>query len=151
MNMVMPVRRHVKRAIGMIPWGGGLLPLLIVLFVMVRIAEADGTAPWWVRGYGDDLLCLPLVLSLALTARRLADRPGGRHLPLFHGLMAVLLFGVFFEVILPLFNGPAVGDPRDILMYLAGFFIFQWGLNRCGSGDSDRHSLEVFSLHHRSV
>ena len=128
----------------MIPWGRGLLPLLIVLFVMVRIGEAAGTAPRWVRGYGDDLLCLPLVLSLALTVRRLAGRPGCRHLPLSHGLMAVIFFGVLFEVILPVVKAPAVGDPRDLLMYLGGFMIFQWGLNRSGSGDFDRHSPDDF-------
>ena len=151
MSRVLPQRPHLNRAFGMIPWGRGLLPLLIILFVMVRIGEANGTAPQWVRGYGDDLLCLPLVLSLALTVRRLAGRTGCRRLPLFHGLMAVIFFGAFFEVILPLVKGPAVGDPWDLLMYLAGFMIFQWGLNRCGSGGLARHSREEFSLHHPSV
>ncbi len=127
MSRVLPQRRHLNRALGMIPWGRGLLPLLILLFVMVRIGEADGTASRW------------------------AGRTGCRRLPLFHGLMAVIFFGVFFEVILPLVKGPAVADPWDLLMYLTGFMIFQWGLNRCGTGGLDRHSREEFSLHHPPV
>ena len=144
MKTVLPISRHLNRTFRLIPWGGGLLPLLMALFVLVRIGEAVGMAPELVRGYGDDLLCLPLVLSMALTARRLAGRSGCRDLPLSHGLMAVIFFGVFFEVLLPAVKAQAVGDPWDLLMYLAGFMIFQGGLNRCGPGETDRHSQDDF-------
>ena len=113
-----------------VPWGRGLLPVLILLFVMIRLAEARGSAPGWVSSYGDDLLCLPLVLSVVLTAQRLSLRSGRFTLPGSHGLLAVVLFGVLFEGILPVTGARAVADPLDILMYLAGFLVFQAGLNQ---------------------
>ncbi len=122
--------RYLTRMAGAIPWGRGLLPVLVALFVVVRLLEAAGSAPGWVRGYGDDLLCLPLVLSVVLTAHRLAGRSGRFTLPGFHGLLAVLLFGILFEGILPLTAAGAVADPLDVLMYLAGFLVFQAGLNQ---------------------
>jgi len=113
-----------------VPWGRGLLPVLILLFVMIRLAEARGSAPVWVSSYGDDLLCLPLVLSVVLTAHRLSLRSIRFTLPGFHGLLAVVLFGILFEGILPVTGARAVADPLDILMYLAGFLVFQAGLNQ---------------------
>lgn len=122
--------RPLARILGLFPWGGGLLPLLLVSFVLVRLGEASGSAPAWVRGYADDLLCLPLVLSAALAARRRAGKPGSLLLPWSHGIVAVILFGLIFEVVLPRFKVAAVADPWDIVMYLAGFLVFQFGLNR---------------------
>jgi len=151
MSTALTVRRHLNYTCGMVPWGGGLLALLTVLFVVIRIGEATGSAPAWVRGYGDDLLCLPLVLSLALTARRLVGRSGSLVLPVSHGLMAVAFFAVLFEVILPVTRAAAVADPRDVFMYVAGFMFFQMYLNRCGSGVSDRHSRKDIFPHHPSV
>ena len=113
-----------------IPWGRGLLPVLVALFFVIRLLEAGQSAPSWVRAYGDDLLCLPLVLSVVLTAHRLAVGSGRFTLPGFHGLLAVVLFGIFFEGILPLTAAGAVADPLDILMYLAGFLVFQAGINQ---------------------
>ena len=130
MEIVPSVWRPVERFLGLFPRGGGLLPLLIALFVLVRLGEASGSAPAWVRGYADDLLCLPLVLSVALAARRKVGKPGSSLLPLSHGIVAVILFGLIFEVVLPRFKTAAVADPWDIVMYLAGFLVFQFGLNR---------------------
>ncbi len=113
-----------------VPWGRGLLPVLVVLFAMIRLAEAQGSAPGWVRSYGDDLLCLPLVLSVVLTVHRLSLGSGRFTLPGFHGVLAVVLFGILFEGILLLVGARAVADPLNILMYLAGFLVFQTGLNQ---------------------
>jgi len=122
--------RHLTPIAGCVPWGRGLLPVLIVAFIVIHLAEAQDSAPGWVRSYGDDLLCLPLVLSVVLTAHRLSVRSGRFRLPGLHGLLAVVLFGVLFEGILPLTDATAVADPLDVLMYLAGFLVFQLGLNQ---------------------
>ena len=113
-----------------LPGGHALLPALLAGFILVRLAEAVWTAPGWVRNFGDDLLCLPLVLSLVLVVHRLVRRSPDYTLPVFHGLLALILFSVYFEVILPGTGHPAVGDPLDSLFYLAGFIVFQLGLNR---------------------
>ena len=122
--------RYLIRLAGCIPWGRGLLPVLVVSFVVIRLTESQGSAPSLVRSFGDDLLCLPLVLSVVLTAHRLSVRSCRFTLPGFHGLLTVALFGIFFEGILPLLGAGAVADPLDVLMYLAGFLVFQLGLNQ---------------------
>ena len=99
------------------------------LFCVIRLGEAYGWAPVWVRNYGDDLLCLPVVLSLVLAAHRLGGRPPSFVLPLGQGLLALVVIGVYFEGVLPALKTGAVGDPLDLLMYLAGFLLFQFALN----------------------
>lgn len=123
-----------------VPWGRGLFPVLMVLFVMIRVGEAQNTAPGWVRNYGDDLLCLPLVLGVILMAHRLVARDG-RGLPLGHGLLALASFTIYFELILPVFSDRAVGDPLDGLMYLAGFLVFQFFMNKGVAVQGDRNEI----------
>lgn len=126
--------------LSLVPWGRGLLSVLVILFVLVRVGEAQGSAPGWVRHYGDDLLCIPLVLSFILTVHRLVAGDG-RILPAGHGLLALGAFTVGFELILPVFTPRAVGDPVDGLMYLAGFVIFQLFLNRGVAVHCDRADI----------
>ena len=120
-----------------LPRNLGLLAILVSGFILIRLGETLGIAPGWARGYVDDFLCLPLVLSLALMAHRL----GGRSvLPFSHGLLALGAFTIFFEVVLPRSGCGAVADPLDVLMYLAGFLVFQFCLNgdvaeRCDHAD----------------
>lgn len=123
------MKRMFQAKMASIPWGGGLLPVMVVFFVLVRVAEAEGSLPGWLAGYGDDLLCMPLVLGLILLAHRWVAGDG-RTLPVSHGLLAVGVFSIFFELILPAIGSAAVGDPLDVLMYLAGFLIFQVFINR---------------------
>lgn len=123
-----------------VPWGRGLFPILMVLFVMIRVGEAQNVAPGWLRHYGDDFLCLPLVLGLILMAHRLVARDG-RALPLGHGLLALASFTIYFELILPVFSERAVGDPLDGLMYLAGFLVFQFLMNKSVAVQGDRSEI----------
>lgn len=134
------MRSRLTTWMSLVPWGKGLLTVLVTLFVLIRVGEAQGTAPGWARHYGDDLLCLPLVLSLILTAHRLVAGDG-RVLPAGHGLLAVGAFTVGFELVLPVFTPRAVGDPLDGLMYLAGFVIFQLFLNRGVAVRCDRADI----------
>jgi hypothetical protein len=147
-NGVGPLMRSAMKSWAFsIPWGRGLLPALVFFFVLIRMGEAQGMAPDWVRHYGDDLLCLPLVLSLVLMAQRLAAGDG-RILPVGHGLMAVGAFSVFFELVLPNFTTRSVSDPVDGLMYLAGFLVFQVFINRgvAVQGDCTEISGAIFTF-----
>lgn len=111
--------------------GRRVLPVLAALFVAIHAVEARGLAPTWLSSYGDDLLCLPLVLGGILAIQRRVWRDA-RTLPPAHGLMALVVFSVYFEMVLPTFGAGAVADPLDVLMYLAGFLVFQFGINRDG-------------------
>jgi hypothetical protein len=124
------MNRWLGPALRSLPWGNGLLAGLVAVFFLIRLGEAHGSAPGWIRNYGDDFLCLPLVLSLALAVHRLNGRCFQATLPVSHGLLALGVFAVFFEGILPRIGSSAVADPLDVLMYLAGFLVFHLGLNR---------------------
>jgi hypothetical protein len=115
-----------------IPWGQGLFPVLAGMFLVIRLLEEQGTAPIWLRSFGDDFLCLPLVLGLVVLAHRLVRRESCFVLPVSHGLAAVVLYFVFFEGILPRVHAIAVSDPWDGVLYLCGFLVFQLALNRPG-------------------
>lgn len=80
--------------------------------------------------YLDDLLCLPLVLGATLMAHRLRSGDRNLILPASHGLFAVALFSLCFEVILPRLAPRYTSDPWDVVMYAAGFALFQLGINR---------------------
>lgn len=115
---------------------------MVGLFVLLRMAEASGTAPGWARCYLDDALCLPLVLTGVLAVHRLVSRDRRWRLPLSHGLVALVLFGIYFEVLLPRLTAAAVADPLDLVMYTAGLAVFHLSINRqgCGSRRSCRSS-----------
>ena len=109
------------------------LALLLVcagIFLALRLVEFLGQLPWWAAGYGDDLICLPLVLGWVLIVQRLRGRSTGLVLGAGHGLAAFLLFSLYFEILLPQINTGFTADPWDVLMYAAGWGIFQLGINR---------------------
>lgn len=122
----------------------------MVCFFLIRLGERWGSAPGWVRSYGDDLLCLPLILSLVLTVHRLTGRSVTGGLPVSHGLLGLGVVAVFFEVILPARGTAAVGDPWDVLMYLAGFLVFQLVLNRGIAKPHDHGDLAGMEFFPRS-
>ena len=85
--------------------------------------------PLVVTSYLADLLCLPLLLSLALAAhRRLIDHRGT--LPVVWLVGAWVSVSVWFEGLLPLWSPRAVADPLDVVAYALGAWAFQHWLNR---------------------
>ena len=122
--------RLVPRSSG----GRGALLLLIAAFVGLRLAEATGALPGWLDSWGDDLLCLPLVLTMALAVHRLAGRPADWILPWSHALAVLVLYAVLFELVLPRTAIVAVADPLDVAAYLVGGVLFLVLLNVPGAG-----------------
>ena len=101
-----------------------------VVYLGLQVGHLRQKVPSLVDFYLTDVLCLPLVLGLVLGAQRLwsADREG--KLPLWHGVSAVIIYSVYFEVLLPRWNEQAIGDPLDGLSYLLGWLIFEIFINR---------------------
>ena len=76
-----------------------------------------------------DLVCLPLMLSLALALhQRLVGQ--GATLPGAWVLAAWLSVSVWFEGLLPLWAAAAVADPLDVLAYGLGALGFHHWLNK---------------------
>jgi len=107
-----------------------VLGLCAALFLAERLAEAVGVAPAWTAGTLDDLVCMPLVLSLVTAAQRLGGRAPAWRLPVVHGLAVTAAYALFFEVLLPRWDARATGDPRDVLAYAAGFAVYHLVVGR---------------------
>ncbi|GGK64702.1 hypothetical protein GCM10011405_10860 [Rufibacter glacialis] len=85
--------------------------------------------PAWVRFYLDDLLCLPIILTVALFLMRFFF--GARvRLSKYQIGFAVLYVALVFEVILPLFMPRYTGDFFDVLLYAGGGWFFYFFLNK---------------------
>ncbi|WP_066839684.1 hypothetical protein [Rufibacter ruber] len=85
--------------------------------------------PAWVRFYLDDLLCLPLVLTVTLLVMRFFYGHQVRFSK-YHVLFTVLYFALAFEVFFPLFLPRYTGDGVDAGLYALGGWIFYRFLNR---------------------
>lgn len=110
-----------------------MISFYLCLFLLLRLLEWSGRAPVWASSWGDDLICLPLVLGgILLVQRRLPGRGAHFTLPLGQGLAVLVGFSLYFEFLAPLLGTGAVADPRDLLAYAAGFLLFQFIQNRPG-------------------
>ncbi|MBU1073259.1 hypothetical protein KKG45_08425, partial [bacterium] len=96
-----------------------------------QVAQGTGRSWPWADAWLDDLLCLPLVLSLALALhRRLRVRDARYVLPAAQVAAAWLFVCVVFEVALPALDAGFTADPLDAAAYAAGALLFQLSLNR---------------------
>lgn len=89
-----------------------------------------------IHSYLDDLLCLPIVLTLGLAAYRFFW-PNYRLTP-WHMLPVLLVYSVYFEVYLPSVSANATADIVDVVMYTIGLTVFGYFIN-----DSDTVGLEL--------
>jgi hypothetical protein len=80
------------------------------------------------HSYLDDLLCLPIVLTIGLSMYRYF-KPEYR-LTLVHMLPVLVVYSVYFEWYLPQFSTTATSDPIDIVMYVLGLTVFGYFINR---------------------
>ena len=118
------------------------LALVVVwgtVFVALHVAELAQLAPTTVRSYLDDVLCLPLVLTLLRVVQNLTVS-GGRASPRrgvvgllaggsawWQGALAVVYFSVVFELVLPRLADGFTGDVKDVLAYIVGWLVFEAG------------------------
>jgi len=106
------------------------LAACVLLFAANHVLEAGRASTSWLRGRLDDLLVLPLSLGTALALHRLRGRPAAWVLPPGQVVAAVILMGVVFEGLLPLWDGRATADPADLAAYAAGGGLFAAIINR---------------------
>lgn len=103
-----------------------------LIFVLNRVFEVLGWSNSALRSWLDDVLVLPLALGFALWVHRRRGRSPEWTIPVFQVILAVVLYSVFFEMILPVFSTRATSDPLDLIAYGAGGVLFHFALNRPG-------------------
>jgi hypothetical protein len=80
--------------------------------------------PKIINNYYNDLIALPIVLSITLwTARKIKSNPT-LQLTFFQCLAMALLYGWFFEVYLPQRNPRYTADFIDGILYVVGAILF---------------------------
>ncbi len=105
--------------------------LILLLFLVVRFIESTGQLLPLAANFADDLLCLPLVLGGVLWCHRQFSSRGPQYtMPRSHGLITLALFSIYFEGLLPHWSSSATADPWDLLMYLAGYLVFETLMNK---------------------
>lgn len=100
------------------------------LFCANQILELTGIYIEPLFGYLDDLLCMPLVLTLILAAERAYFDARRFVLPWHYTLAAVVLFSLTFEGLLPLFSQRHTADLLDVLAYSGGALLFHFTVNK---------------------
>ncbi|WP_299758799.1 magnesium citrate secondary transporter [uncultured Pontibacter sp.] len=104
--------------------------LCLLLAVGNQALELSKVYIWPLHTHLDDLLALPLTLTVALAAERLYFKNPYFVLPKQYTLLALLLFSVVFEGLLPRLHNKYTADAWDVLAYMVGALIFQVWLNK---------------------
>jgi hypothetical protein len=105
-------------------------PIFIIaslLFLGNYSLEIAGYSIPGVHAYMDDLLCLPVVLTLVLSVFQKLRSPSFTF-QASHIIFAALYFAFAFEWLLPKYSPAYVSDPWDVLCYSLGalvFYVFQ--------------------------
>lgn len=103
--------------------------ICLVLAVANQLLEkVFGVFVPMVHSYLDDLLCMPIVLTLGLAAYRIVI-PSYRLKPM-HMISVLVLYSAYFEYYLPQVSNTATSDAWDILMYVIGLTVFSYFINR---------------------
>lgn len=102
--------------------------LFLLLFMSAAIVyllqQNDYKLPKIINNYYNDLVVLPLVLSIALwTVRRIKTNPT-LQLSFFQCIAMALLYGWFFEIYLPERNPRYTADIIDAGLYVIGAVLF---------------------------
>ncbi len=104
--------------------------LCVALFAINQLLEWRGVYLQPINFYLDDLLCMPVVLTIVLAGERLYFGDNGFILPVKYVAVAVVLFSLWFEVVLPLFSATYTSDILDVLFYSLGAILFLATINR---------------------
>jgi hypothetical protein len=100
------------------------------LFIANQVAERTGHGLPLLSAYLDDLLCLPIVLTITLfLMQRYALGQLDYRLPDGYLLLTFLIFSVVFEGLLPLLSPVYVRDAWDVVAYAAGGILFRQLIN----------------------
>lgn len=102
-----------------------ILLLLVLIFGLNQVVELSGIALPILHEYLDDVLCLPIVLSVILVIHRRFRLQSSEYiLPFSHVLLSLLVIATLFEAVLPIASSRFVGDPIDVLAYILGALFF---------------------------
>ena len=91
-----------------------------------------------IDSYLDNVLAMPVILSLLLAERRvLFKRSGNYTLPVWEIVLATAYIALITEVVFPMVSSRFTADWLDIVFYSAGSFLFNITLNHPSGKNSE--------------
>ena len=107
-----------------------LFIICLLLFVLnMLLINFSGNLPSFFSSYLNDLLCLPIVLSICFFLIRSFSKYRSIRISLFSAFSLAAFYAVFFEVYLPEGHIRYTSDNIDVLLYFGGALIF-WLVQR---------------------
>ncbi|MBD1397459.1 magnesium citrate secondary transporter [Pontibacter sp. JH31] len=104
--------------------------ICVLLFMVNQALELAHVFIPLLFSYLDDLLAMPMVLTLILAAERAYFRNGSFVLPWTWVAGAVAAFAFFFELVLPPFSPKHTADWLDAVAYTCGGALFFFTINQ---------------------
>ena len=103
-------------------------PIVLALYLVALFVYASHWLPIelpdLILFYLNDLLCMPIVLSLCLAAVRFYKKSIHLYVPIPVAYGLTVFYIVYFEWILPQINERYTGDIIDVALYLIGTSVF---------------------------
>lgn len=85
--------------------------------------------PVFFSAHLNDLLCMPVILSICLFLIRKISNKDALRIPLFSAFSLAAFYSVYFELYLPEVTSRYTSDVIDVVLYFIGAFIF-WLVQR---------------------
>ncbi|MHA6281238.1 hypothetical protein ACXYMT_13765 [Salinimicrobium sp. CAU 1759] len=97
---------------------------LIVFLLNMLLLNFSSNPPTFLSSYLNDLLCLPIVLSICFFVITFFSKSKRVKISLFSAFSLAALYSVYFELYLPEVTNRYTSDVIDVLLYFAGALIF---------------------------
>lgn len=104
--------------------------ICVFLFIGNQALELAGLYFPLLFSYLDDLLAMPIVLTIILAVERIYFQNDSFVMPLAWLAGAVVAFSIFFELLLPPIYSKHTADWLDVVAYTLGALVFQFTINK---------------------
>ena len=100
------------------------LLIIFVLYAAHYFLKEESFYPQPFKYYLGDLLCMPIVLSMSLIFMSIIYFKKYARLSIVQIGLAIVLFSLYFELLLPGISSTYVQDPLDVACYILGGLIY---------------------------
>lgn len=97
---------------------------LTIFLLNLLLLNLTSILPKFFSSYLNDLLCLPIVLSICLFMIRFFSKDEQIKIPLFSAFSLAAFYSIYFEIYLPDVTERYTSDVVDVLLYFTGALVF---------------------------
>jgi hypothetical protein len=103
-------------------------PLIWLIFAVATavyiLQQLNVALPHLINNYLNNLLCMPVVLTLCLVVLQFIKKNNSLTIPIFVIASITMYYIVYFEWFLPKINERYTADPIDAVLYIIGAIAF---------------------------